>query len=294
MDERDFLIIKYLSIFKNITSTANALFISQPALTRRIKQLEKELHTKLIVSSNKGIQLTPTGIEAVAFAEDSLTSLRKFKERIESLEHKQAGLIRIGAPNIICEYYSPSIVAAFKKVHPDASFNIIAKASSEVVSMLNSNKIDFGFTRNDFGWDKDEMILLGTNHIVAASVKPFELKDLIHMNRVAYSTDSYYLKMLDLWWKSHFNTPPQINVQVNSLNLCLQMVLKGIGFGLLPDILIPASAHMHEIVLNDIEDHPIQRHTYLIFKKEKTHTKLFRDFLKFMSDNNFSAFLHLD
>ena len=73
MDERDFLIIKYLSIFKNITSTANALFISQPALTRRIKQLEKELHTKLIVSSNKGIQLTPTGIEAVAFAEDSLT-----------------------------------------------------------------------------------------------------------------------------------------------------------------------------------------------------------------------------
>jgi DNA-binding transcriptional LysR family regulator len=294
MDERDLLIIKYLSIFKNITSTANALFISQPALTRRIKQIERDLHTKLIISSNKGIQLTPTGLEAVAFAEESLTSINKFKERIESLEHKRSGLIKIGAPNIICEYYSPSIVAAFKNIHPDASFNILAAASSEVVSLLNSNKIDFGFTRNDFGWNKDEMILLATNHIVAASVQPFELKDLVRMNRVAYSTDSYYLKMLDLWWDSHFNTPPKVDVQVNSLNLCLQMVLQGIGFGLLPDILIPESAHMHEIVLNDIANRPIQRHTYLIFKKDRIRSKLFRDFLKFIKDSNFSEFLHLN
>ncbi len=48
MTERDFLILKYLSEFQNITKTAEALFISQPALTARIKQLELELDTKLI------------------------------------------------------------------------------------------------------------------------------------------------------------------------------------------------------------------------------------------------------
>ena len=45
MDDRDLLILKYLAEFKNITKTANALFISQPALTKRIQQLEKELGT---------------------------------------------------------------------------------------------------------------------------------------------------------------------------------------------------------------------------------------------------------
>ena len=48
--------------FKNITKTANALFISQPALTARIKQLERELNTTLLHSSNKGIFLTSTGM----------------------------------------------------------------------------------------------------------------------------------------------------------------------------------------------------------------------------------------
>lgn len=48
MTERDFLILKYLSEFQNITKTAEALFIYQPALTARIKQLELELDTKLI------------------------------------------------------------------------------------------------------------------------------------------------------------------------------------------------------------------------------------------------------
>ena len=71
MNDRDLLILKYLHTFNNITKTANALFISQPALTARIKQLEQELGTKLIYSSNKGIYLTATGLEAAAFAQDA-------------------------------------------------------------------------------------------------------------------------------------------------------------------------------------------------------------------------------
>lgn len=65
MDERDYLILKYLSRFKNITKTANALFMSQPALTRRIKQMSVELGSELIQSTNKGVQLNRTLAEVL-------------------------------------------------------------------------------------------------------------------------------------------------------------------------------------------------------------------------------------
>jgi DNA-binding transcriptional LysR family regulator len=86
MNDRDLLILKYLYEFKNITKTANALFISQPALTIRIKHIEAELNTALICSNNKGIYLTPAGLEAASFAEGALTRFDEFKERILSVK----------------------------------------------------------------------------------------------------------------------------------------------------------------------------------------------------------------
>lgn len=61
MDERDWQIISTLYKYKNITKTANTLFISQPALTARIKQIENELDVKLLQRSNKGVSFTSYG-----------------------------------------------------------------------------------------------------------------------------------------------------------------------------------------------------------------------------------------
>ena len=112
MNERDLLILKYLHEFKNITKTANALFISQPALTARIKQLDRELNTTLLHSSNKGIFLTSTGMEAAVFADDVLKRLAEFKERIQAIDDENAGMLKLTAPIIICQYYLPQLIKA--------------------------------------------------------------------------------------------------------------------------------------------------------------------------------------
>lgn len=151
MDDRDLLVIKYLNEFRNITKTANSLFLSQPALTRRIQQIERELDTHLITSSNKGIQFTPTGIEAVLFANKVLQEYDEFKRDL-NLSIKSSQLIKLTAPNIICEYYFPSLIRAFKEIYPNVHFTIVMAPSSEVVSLMNNDESDFGFY---------EMILVG-------------------------------------------------------------------------------------------------------------------------------------
>ena len=294
MDERDLLIMKYLRNFKNITKTANALFLSQPALTRRLKKLSKELNTQLLQSTNQGIQLTPAGLETSAFADKMLSEIEIFKKQLRQTSVKSSMTLTISAPNIICEYYLPSVIREFKKTHSNVIFNIIMAPSSKVVDMMNNNESDFGFLRNDFGWNSEEQLLLTTNYIVAAATHPFKLDDLASMKRIAYTTDTYYMKMLDLWWTTNFPTEPHIDIQVNSLNLCREMVFNGFGFGLLPSVIIPHTKDIHTIVLNGQNNKPIERHTYLIIKKEFLNTKLKKDFLIFIKNSVFNDFLLLN
>ena len=147
MNERDLLILKYLHEFKNITKTANALFISQPALTARIKQLERELNTTLLHSSNKGIFLTSTGMEAAVFADDVLKRMAEFKERIQAIDDENAGMLKLTAPIIICQYYLPQLIKAFKMEHPKVKFYVSQAPSSRVVTMMHANECHFGFLR---------------------------------------------------------------------------------------------------------------------------------------------------
>lgn len=293
MNERDLLIVKYLNIHKNITKTANALFISQPALTTRIKQLEKELNTKLINSTNKGVFLTPTGLEMASFADETLKSIDAFKERLQAIDDENAGVIKLAAPNIISEYYLPQLIIAFKKLYPKVKFSITMTHSSEVVNLVNANKCHFGFLRNDFGWEQEQSHIISTNHIVATSLTPFKLEDLANMSRVAYSTDTYYMKMLDLWWSNNFPTPPKIDVLVNTLDLAKEMVFNGLGFGLLPSIFLPQCPEAHSIVLTDKDGNPIERHTRLIYKNDHLTNTLLKDFKKFIAEQDFNKFLRL-
>lgn len=292
MTDRDLLILKYLAEYKNITKTANALFIAQPALTKRIKSLENELETNLIQSSNKGIYLTETGLLAAEYATKALEQYEELINRIHEIEDNNNGIIKIAAPNIICLYYLPMLIKAFREEHPNVKFDVTMTPSSKVTKAVSSGVCHFGFSRNDFGWD-DEKLLLGVNHISIVSMKPFKLQDLVHMNRISYHTDTYYAKMLELWWKQNFNTIPKENIIVSSLDICKEMVYRGLGYGILPSVFLPEAPDAYTYILQDNEGNPIERNTWLIYKKSILGNKLAREFIQLIQNHSFNEFLQL-
>lgn len=293
MTDRDFLILKYLSEFQNITKTAEALFISQPALTARIKQLELELDTKLIQSSNKGVYLTQTGLTAAAFANDMLKKMDELKERIKMIEGKDTDIIKIMAPVIITQHYLPTLIDKYREQHSKTKFEITSASSSTVARLMKENRCHIGFIRNDFGWGEDERYLLGTNYIAAVSTTPFEIADLPNMNRVDYKTDTYYQKMLNTWWKKTFAKEPKVDILVDSLELCRVMVYKGLGFGLLPSVFLPECPSAYSHILKNKQGKPIERNTWLVYNENNIKNKSVKDFVDFIKQNEFSDFLRL-
>ena len=118
MDERDWQIIKTLYEEKNITKTARILYLSQPALTTRIKQIENHLGITLIYRGNKGITFTSAGERAAIFALKILNEISTFKEELANLGDEIGGILRIAAPSILASYYLPQLLSKFQELYP--------------------------------------------------------------------------------------------------------------------------------------------------------------------------------
>lgn len=290
MEERDWLILKTLYEYKNITKTAKKLYLSQPTLTARIKHIEEDLGTKLMYRGSKGITFTDTGEYSAEFAGKILNEIRIFRENINDMQKDISGILRIAAPAIIVKYYFPKLLGEFKKLYPKVKFDVHVACSSDVESLVNSMEIHFGFIRNENDWPEDERFMLSSNHVCAVSAKPFKLVDLPNMVQVDYDTDKYYKNMLDNWWKETFNDAPIVGTRVSNLDMCKEMVFNGLGYGILPSILIKEYPQLYSIPLMHKDGTILLRRTWLIYKKENINLLLPQAFERFLKESDFDSF----
>ena len=292
MDERDWQIISLLYKNKNITKTANNLYISQPALTGRIKQIEQDLGVPILNRSNRGVEFTPHGVFVAEFANHLLGEISNFRENLGGLGKDVAGVIKIGATSIIGRYYLPGLLDCFNKKYPLVKFNISIHPSSELLKMLRSDLIDFGIVKHCKGFEGEEKRLLTTYNIVVANSFPFEMKDLPDMRQISYPYEEQYRELLKIWWKENFNRPPKVTSRVANLDLCKEMVFNGLGFSILPEILIPESPiPLYTKDMHHKDGSPFERKTWLACKKSLLAQSLPKLFFDFVTTSDFNSFL---
>lgn len=291
MDERDWKIIRVLYEERNITKTAKRFYITQPALTARIRQIEEDLGVRLLYRSNKGITFTEAGEHAAAFASHILGEFQDFRETIAHMQDDIAGIIRIAAPNILAKFYLPRLLGQFQETYPKVKFNVEIAKSSDVFTQMNTTDLQFGFVRNDVAWPEDQRILLATNYVCAVAAHPFELADLPRMVRVDYETDQYYQAILDRWWADTFTEPPVVGMKVSNLDLCREMVFNGLGYGILPSVLVTGYPGLCTHTLCHRDGTKLERRTWLLFKKDLLSIRLLGEFFDFVKGCDFESYL---
>ncbi len=287
MEERDWHILQKLYECKNITRAAKELYISQPALTARIKYIESTLGVSLFLRSNKGIVFTEEGEFTVRFAKDVIQRFKLFREQLAEMSQTVKGVLRIAAPHTVIKYYLPPIVKAFTEEYPEVRIFLMTHSSSETASSVRSGKVHFGFIRSEGEWDPSEQLMITEDHMVLVSAKPFTMEELPLLPRVDYLTDSYYRQVLDSWWAEHFKKPPTIDVQTSNLETCREMIYRGVGYGVLPSMVMGRGGeNMHTMILKDKQGKILYRHTYLIYKKEILQNRLAEAFFNFIKERS--------
>lgn len=228
----------------SLTRAAEELYISQPAVSRSIKQLETQLGVSLFTRTHRGMTLSAQGGKVIFNeVERALGLLNEAENRIEEMKNSATGLIRIGASDTIFEYFLADKIVEFHERFPAVKFELTADFTPDTIEKLKANKCDVAFVNLPISPDPDlklygncmrlnDVFVVGEKYrSLAEQTTPLrELKNypliLMEENTVARRSLNGFFSSLGL--------DLQPSIEVGSWDLMKRLVARGMGVGVIP------------------------------------------------------------
>jgi DNA-binding transcriptional LysR family regulator len=187
----DFRLEVFYTVAKRLsfTKAAAELFITQPAVTKHIHELEDQYKAKLFERKGNHIALTNAGELLLHHAEKVFELYRNIEFDINALNKRKEGLLRLGASTTIAQYIVAPLLARFRNKFPDVQLSLVTGNTEQVEKYLLSKEIEMGiiegYSKNPeisyHEFLKDEIVLVcSSKHPLANrnSLKADELKDI--------------------------------------------------------------------------------------------------------------------
>lgn len=127
----------------SFVDASKKLCVSQPAISKQIKNLEELLGTKLFYRESNGLILTADGKKLYNYIDKSYNYLLAGEKAIKESNNMDVGTIVIGAPAHIASFYLLEYIEKYRKIHPNVFFRIINGTTAELLKGLEEHRIDF-------------------------------------------------------------------------------------------------------------------------------------------------------
>ena len=228
----------------SLTRAAEELYISQPAVSRSIKQLETQLGVTLFTRTHRGMQLSAQGGQLIFEAvENALHLLSTAENRIAEQNSSATGTIRIGASDTIFEYFLADKIVAFHEKFPAVKIDLQADITPQSIEKLKADKIDVAFVNLPIPSDPDLQLYgncMRLNDVFITSDKFPELTTGVHS---LSELKKYPLVLMDKNTVSRRSTDNfftslgvelQPSIEVGSWDLMKRLVASGMGVGVIP------------------------------------------------------------
>jgi len=152
----------------SFTKAATELYITQPAVTRHIKELEQQLNAQLFVRNGNSIVLTTAGKILVQYAEKIFQTYTDLETELAQLNNLESGTLHIGASTTVAQTILPRILALFKKTYPAVNFTFIQGNTDMITQMVLAEKVDIAIVEGAAHYPqiayapfaKDEIVLV--------------------------------------------------------------------------------------------------------------------------------------
>ncbi|MGE6258571.1 LysR family transcriptional regulator [Heyndrickxia sporothermodurans] len=286
MSTTEFQLLSVLAQEMNMRKAAERLFVSQPALSQRLQNIEKHWGTKLFIRTQKGLTLTPSGELVIRYANDVLDQEEKVREQIQSLESKVHGTLKIACATIVGQNWLPKVLKTFVNKYPHAKISLITGWSSEILQSLYDDDVHIGILRGSTDWKGPKLHLFEDSlYLVDKEIQHVE--DVLKTDRpfIQFKSDSNYYQEIQDWWHRQFQTTPKRTIVVDQIETCKQMTFNGIGYAILPAITLNESAKdMYKIPLKGDHDERMKRDTWLLGYESAFELKQVQAFVEVVNE----------
>ena len=282
-------VAKHLSF----TKAADALFMTQPAVTFQIRQLEEQLNTRLFDRAHGRIILTTAGAVALEYAERLLALSAELDSRMKELSGQTTGPLLIGASTTIADFLLPQILGEFKVRHPAIVPRLFVANSEAVQARVAERSLDLGFIEGDshlptLATDiccEDELqVVCAPSHALAKqkSATPQALTEHAYISRELGSGTreviDHYLQKAGLASDSL-----QVVMEAGSPEALKGLAATGLGFAIMSRATVAKEVRLGELVRIPLSPR-LMRHLSVVYPKERFHSRLVSGFVEFAKE----------
>lgn len=261
---------------RSVSRAADALYVTQPALTARLHRLEADLGAKLFVRTPRGMRLTEAGDAFLPHAVKALESIADGRRIVNAFERGGAGRLMLGAAPAVSTYVLPGILKRFSVGHPRVSVSVRTGHSEEVLDLVLREQVDVGLVRALRHPDiastplyEDRLILVTApgHHFVQRG--RIRLEEIARERLVLFDRTSSYTELTNALFRGA-GVQPEAVMELDNIDAAKKMLQEGLGVALLPKS--AASAELADGTLCEVEvedAEPVRRQIVAVRRRDR-------------------------
>lgn len=224
----------------SLSRAAEQLYITQPAVTHTIKQLEAKLGGQLFFRMAKGVKLTTEGEVLFRYIEQAYSFIETGEKMLAEMHNLQSGEISIGASDTLCRHYLMPYLEQFHTEYPEIRIRVTNRTTPETIQLLKEGKIDFGIvhmpasdSQLDFRLSVPlQDILVGGPAYSSLGDAAIELEDISKYPLLLLEKGAGTREFLDEYAAAH-GTKLTPELELGSMDLLAKFARSGFGLAFL-------------------------------------------------------------
>ena len=275
-----------VAYYKNISRAAQALYISQPAVSKSIKKLEQSIDVILFSRTSRGVALTTEGKIFYEYIEKALHLITDGENTLTELKDKKQGVITIGVSTILCKHFLLPHLKSFISQYPNIKIKIINKTTFETLKQIDQGLIDFGIVSRPFHLDSYTFIKLADIQDIFVAEKQYLTSlDLVNANDIftkgifmLLEADNITRQYIDQFFiENDILLKPEI--EINNMDFLIEFAKIGLGITATIKSFIEKELNNGDLIEIPVSPPIPKRSVGIIYSKKKPLTIATQTFL---------------
>jgi DNA-binding transcriptional LysR family regulator len=279
---------------QSFTRAAEAMFLTQPGISKHIKELEEYYGTRLFDRLGRKIVLTQAGEILYEKTEIIFNTIDQVKVEIDELQGLNRGILNIGASITIGIYILPEVLGRFKSMHPKIDVRLEIALNRQIAELLLDNSIDFGFLGAPLHDDRliatpffqDELVLIVSGNHEWAQREKIDPPDLMSCPFIFSGRGSGTRAVIEERLGS-IGITLKDTMEFGHTEAVKKAVEAGLGVSIVSSATVSREQRLGALKTLNLSGVNLQRTLYFAHRKEKYLSNLDKTFLQFIVYYNF-------
>ena len=245
----------------SMTRGAELSFISLPAASTRIKNLEENIGTKLLYRTSQGVTLTPPGQAFVTHARTVLGQIEHLRGDMQEYVRGIKGHVRVFANTTSLGEFLPPVLRHYLRRNPDINIDLRERLSHDIVRAVTEGQTDIGIvaglvrTENlqTLPYRRDRLVLVVPKGHALDGEMQVVFADTLDMDYIGLHESSAIHAFLRQA-SDHLHRPIKLRIQVGNFETACRMIEAGVGVGVLPESAASRHSQSMDIVTVPLSD----------------------------------------